>query len=173
MASRKRSSEPRRGNARDAQPKRSERHNRGEGRFERRLDGHLIVSDYATSERMKGVRTRDTKPELRVRELARALGLHYRVRNRDLPGSPDLANRKRGWAIFVHGCYWHRHPGCKKASTPSRNRAFWQAKFDANVARDARDMKELRAAGFRTLVIWECETKGPDEPVLAKLRVLL
>ena len=87
------------------------------------------------------------------------LGHRYRVRNRDLPGSPDVANRSRRWAVFVHGCYWHRH-GCKATTTPKRNRAFWEAKFARNVERDAESAAALRKLGFTVVVVWECETKG-------------
>lgn len=76
-------------------------------------DGFTLEVDRETSERMAGVRQKGTKPELIVRRILRRLGIHYRVANRNLPGSPDLANRRRRWAMFVHGCFWHRHPGCR------------------------------------------------------------
>lgn len=109
---------------------------------------------------MANIRQQGTGPELAVRALARELGLHYRVKNRDLPGSPDLANRKRRWAIFVHGCYWHRHRGCPRTTTPTRNRAFWEAKFEANVLRDRRAVVALRRMGYRVVIVWECETRS-------------
>lgn len=126
-------------------------------------DGYRLVTDAATSARMAGVRRAGTAPELAVRRALTALGLRYRVANRDLPGSPDVANRARGWAVFVHGCYWHRHGGCGRASVPKRNVAFWTAKFAANVARDARARAALRRRGFRVLVIWECQTRRPRD----------
>lgn len=126
---------------------------------ERVVDGHRIVYDEKTAKRMGGIRQKDTLPEMTVRRALASVGLRYRIRNRDLPGSPDIANREHAWAIFVHGCYWHRHPGCSKATTPKRNRAFWDAKFAANVARDARSVAALRRRGYRVLTIWECETK--------------
>ena len=113
--------------------------------------------DDETSARMGRVRQKGTKPELIVRGLIYELGHRYRVENRDLPGSPDIANRTRGWAVFVHGCYWHRHAGCVKATTPRRNRAFWEDKFRANVERDRRALRALRREGYRTLVVWECQ----------------
>jgi DNA mismatch endonuclease (patch repair protein) len=125
---------------------------------ERVVDGHRIRFDEATSRRMAGIRQRDTKPEQLVRRALAALGLRFRTHNRDLPGSPDIANRAKRWAVFVHGCYWHRHSGCKRATTPKRNTAFWIAKFSANVARDARARRALVARGFRVLTIWECAT---------------
>jgi DNA mismatch endonuclease Vsr len=123
----------------------------------RMVDGHRIVVDDETSARMGRVRQKGTKPELIVRRLIHELGHRYRVDNRDLPGSPDIANRTRGWAVFVHGCYWHRHRGCSKATTPTRNRAFWTDKFETNVARDQRAVRDLRSMGYETLVVWECE----------------
>jgi len=124
------------------------------------LDGHWIVVDDQTSERMGRVRQKGTKPELIVRQIVHALGHRYRVDNRDLPGSPDIANRSRGWAVFVHGCYWHRHRGCSKTTTPTRNRSFWEDKFRANVARDMRAARELRRLGYRVIVVWECQCEG-------------
>ena len=121
------------------------------------VDGHRIVIDQETSARMGRVRQTGTKPELIVRRLIHELGHRYRVDNRDLPGSPDVANRSRGWALFLHGCYWHRHLGCNKATTPTRNRAFWMDKFEANVARDRRAIRDLRNMGYNTFVVWECQ----------------
>lgn len=120
----------------------------------------VLQIDPKTSARLGRVRQKDTAPELAVRRIANGMGMRYRLRNRDLPGSPDLANRSQGWAIFVHGCFWHRHSGCLRATTPKRNRAFWQAKFGANRARDQRVRSELRKMGFRTVVVWECETSS-------------
>lgn len=97
-----------------------------------------------------------------MRKVLYAMGVRFRVGNRDLPGSPDIANRSGQWAIFVHGCFWHAHRGCRRATVPKRNRAFWQAKFAANRARDARVVRELHRLGFRTLVIWECDAKRPE-----------
>ena len=131
-------------------------------RVERKLAGSAALrTDAETSARMGRVRQRDTEPELRVRRACRSLGLHYRTRNRDLPGSPDLANRSRRWAIFVHGCYWHRHAGCPKASTPHRNPEFWKAKFATNAERDRAAVMQLRKRGYLVLTIWQCETESP------------
>jgi DNA mismatch endonuclease (patch repair protein) len=111
-----------------------------------------------TSRRMASVRQKDTSAELVVRRLLTELGHRYRVRNQDLPGSPDIANRHRRWLIYVHGCFWHRHIGCGRASTPKTNREFWDSKFTANLARDSRCQREARELGYCTIVIWECET---------------
>lgn len=114
----------------------------------------------------------DTGPERIVRGILHALGLRFRLENRDLPGSPDIANRARRWAVFVHGCYWHQHEGCPRATVPKRNRAWWRAKFRANRKRDDRKRAELESAGYRSLVVWECETR--DEMALTRrLRRLL
>jgi DNA mismatch endonuclease Vsr len=120
-------------------------------------------TDAATSRRMAGIRRHSTTPELAVREALRELGASYRISNRDLPGSPDVANRRQRWAIYVHGCYWHRHPGCSRSTTPTRNRAAWETKFAANVARDGGKLAALEQLGFHVLTIWECETEGPED----------
>jgi len=111
---------------------------------------------------MSRVRGKNTTPEIRVRRAAHALGLRFRLHRKDLPGKPDLIFPKHRVAIFVHGCFWHRHPGCSKTSTPKSRKGFWQAKFDANVERDTRVAEELAALGWRVVTIWECETKRTD-----------
>lgn len=108
---------------------------------------------------MARVRGKDTAPELRVRRVAHRMGLRFRLHRKDLPGRPDLVLPKHRLAVFVHGCFWHRHPGCSRASTPSTREDFWQAKFDANIARDSRQVAELEALGWTVLVIWECGVK--------------
>ena len=114
-----------------------------------------------------------TKPEVEVARLLRSLGVHYRSQsqNADLPGKPDFANRRRGWAVFVHGCYWHQHGGCSRATIPKENREWWIAKFQANKERDARALDSISALGMRAEVVWECELRVP-EPVLRRLRAL-
>lgn len=125
--------------------------------IERALAPHgVLTTTAAISNRMAGVRRSGTDAERRVRKAATQAGLRYRLDNRDLPGSPDLANRRRKWAIFVHGCFWHRHEGCKRATTPKSNRAFWLAKFKRNQERDRRVEMELRARGYEVIVVWEC-----------------
>src|SRR5262245_18976846 len=106
-------------------------------RVEKALAGESILTTTAPiSGRMARSRQSGTTPELVVRQIATSAGLSYRLRNRDLPGSPDLANRSNKWAVFVHGCFWHRHAGCRRATMPKRNPSFWSAKFVANVQRD-------------------------------------
>ena len=135
-------------------------------RFKRATSGgpstHEFSTTAGTSRRMGKVRQRGTAPELIVRRAVRRIGLHYRLRNRDLPGSPDLANRSRRFAVFVHGCFWHQHLHCPRATVPKRNRGFWVAKFAANRARDDRSVEALRQLGYTVLVVWECETADPD-----------
>jgi DNA mismatch endonuclease, patch repair protein len=118
--------------------------------------------DSATSKRMARVRHSGTAAELMVRGLLYAQGLRYRVQNRDLPGSPDIANRSGKWAVFVHGCFWHAHNGCKRAAVPERNRALWEAKFERNRQRDDRVIQTLRAEGWNVVVVWECEMADLD-----------
>jgi DNA mismatch endonuclease (patch repair protein) len=131
-------------------------------------EGHLLEVDDVTSTRMANVRQRGTRPELVVRRAVHSLGHRYRLDNRDLEGNPDLANRIQRWAIFVHGCFWHRH-GCKASSTPSRNREFWQAKFARNIERDRHAIATLQALGYRVVVIWECQTKAGEDAVRVEL----
>ena len=118
---------------------------------------------------MSRVKSKDTVAELRVRRLAHSLGLRYRLHRRDLPGTPDLVFPKHRVVVFVHGCFWHRHPRCKKATTPRSRVQFWQSKFKRNVARDQQAVKDLEALGWAVAVIWECESKDEDT-VLACLR---
>lgn len=108
---------------------------------------------------MSRVKGRHTGPEMRVRHLAHALGLRFRLHRKDLPGTPDLVFPKHRVAMFVHGCFWHRHLGCRKASFPKSKTEYWQAKFDANMRRDALAVERLVALGWRVELIWECETK--------------
>lgn len=106
---------------------------------------------------MSRVRGKDTKPEWILRCGLHRLGFRYTLKNGHLPGSPDIVLPKYGAAIFVHGCFWHRHAGCKDSSTPKTNPEFWQSKFRENTARDRRVVRQLRSLGWRVLVVWECE----------------
>lgn len=109
------------------------------------------------SEIMARVRSKDTKPELVVRKQFHAAGLRYRLHHRGLPGRPDLAFPSRRIAVFVHGCFWHQHPHCPAAAPPKTRADFWREKLAANVRRDERVQEELRAVGWRPVVVWECE----------------
>nr|WP_245331029.1 DNA mismatch endonuclease Vsr [Mesorhizobium sophorae] len=112
---------------------------------------------------MSRVRSKDTSVEIRVRRAAHSIGLRYRLHRNDLPGKPDLVFPRFGLALFVHGCFWHRHPGCRKASTPKSREDFWAEKFDKNVRRDSDAVTALSGLGWRSAIIWECETRDPDE----------
>lgn len=118
---------------------------------------------------MSRIRGRNTGPELRLRSLLHRAGFRFRLHTKQLPGSPDVVLPKYQTAIFVHGCFWHRHPGCRNATMPSTRRDFWQEKFDANVSRDARNQAALEAAGWTVLTIWECELKADAEGVVRSL----
>jgi DNA mismatch endonuclease, patch repair protein len=118
---------------------------------------------------MAGVRQHDTSAEQLVRQILIRLGHRFRSENRDLPGSPDIANRSQQWAVFVHGCFWHRHSGCVRTTTPKRNRTFWEQKFVQNKRRDARALTALRKMGFRTLVVWECQVEKKESLVRRRI----
>ncbi len=106
---------------------------------------------------MSRVRSKDTGPELAVRKLVYGLGYRYRLHVAELPGRPDLVFSRRRKAIFVHGCFWHRHVGCDLATMPKSRVAFWEEKFNANIRRDKRQIAALRRLGWSVLVIWQCE----------------
>ena len=131
-----------------------------------------IVDRRRRSEMMAGIRGRDTAPERAVRRIAHRMGLRFRLHRKDLPGRPDLVFPRHRLVVFVHGCFWHRHEGCRYASTSKSRIAFWTEKFAANVARDARQEAALRALGWRVLVIWECET-GHEAAVERRLAGLI
>lgn len=116
---------------------------------------------------MRAVRREDTTPELSVRRIAHKLGFRFRLHRKDLPGSPDIIFPKHRLCLFVHGCFWHRHHGCRKATTPKSNAAFWMDKFARNVERDGRKVEALRALGWKVAVVWECQSK--DETVVESI----
>ncbi len=128
-----------------------------------------VVSKEVRSKIMRAVGQRDTSAELAVRRLLTSLEFRYRVRNRNLPGSPDLANRARFWALFVNGCFWHGHKHCMKTKSgrsprvPASNRGYWQRKILENRRRDARKCRELRARGFTVALVWECQLTDPEK----------
>jgi DNA mismatch endonuclease (patch repair protein) len=111
---------------------------------------------------MARFRSKDTKPEIITRKILHALGYRFRLHRKDLPGKPDIVLPKHRAVIFVHGCFWHRHHGCRTSVVPKTNPEFWQNKFDYNTTRDALAQEKLRGAGWRVLVVWECETKCKD-----------
>ena len=130
-----------------------------------------IVDRKRRSAMMACIGGRDTAPELAVRRIAHRMGLRFRLHCKDLPGRPDLVFPKHRLVVFVHGCFWHRHEGCRYASTPKSRTTFWMPKLAANVARDRRQEAALQALGWRVLVIWGCET-GDRMAVERKLAAL-
>jgi DNA mismatch endonuclease (patch repair protein) len=117
------------------------------------------VDSSTRSRIMASVGTRDTAPEMCVRRFLHAQGFRFRLHAKDLPGRPDIVLPKYKAVVFVHGCFWHQHPGCHKATVPASNRAFWLDKFDQNAARDAGNVRRLRRLGWRVIVLWECEVR--------------
>lgn len=121
-----------------------------------------IVDPATRSKIMASIRGKNTKPELKVRRGLHQLGMRFRLHRRDLPGSPDLVFPKYRVALFVHGCFWHRHDSCRLAYTPCANSQKWGEKFKANVERDRRQFSQLQQAGWRVFVIWECALRVND-----------
>ena len=119
-----------------------------------------IVDKKTRSRMMSHIRGKDTKPELVLRTALHKRGLRYRLHVQGLPGKPDLVFPRYRAVIFVNGCFWHRHSGCRYASVPSSNSEFWKEKFEQNVTRDRYNRKMLLEAGYRVLVVWECETRA-------------
>lgn len=133
-----------------------------------------IVDRQTRSRMMSRIRGNNTKPETRLRKALHARGFRFRLNVRTLPGTPDIVLPKWNAVIFVHGCFWHRHPGCLKSTTPTTNVDFWKRKFAANVARDARALSELHERNWRTVVVWECAiTPIVHEDVLQKISAFL
>ena len=122
----------------------------------RSLAGEPI--DPQRSALMARVRDKDSKPELAVRRLVHRLGYRFRLHNRKLPGTPDLVFPRLRKAIFVHGCFWHRHRGCVRTTSPKTRAAFWADKFKTNIQRDKGKKRQLKGLGWDVLVVWECET---------------
>jgi DNA mismatch endonuclease (patch repair protein) len=116
---------------------------------------------------MARIRARDTKPEIALRRALRSRGIGYRLVAKDLPGRPDVVFRGARLAVFVHGCFWHRHPGCRKATTPKSSVEFWQAKFQRNAARDVRNVRDLEAMGWAVGIVWECEVLDENDLALS------
>lgn len=122
---------------------------------------------------MSKVRGKNTKPEELVRSLLHRLGFRFRLHRKDLPGTQDIVLPKHRVVIFVHGCFWHRHHGCKKATTPQTNKDFWEKKLARNVERDMEVSARLMQNGWRVLVVWECELKNPIDLSARLLREIV
>ena len=118
-----------------------------------------VVSREMRSRMMSGIRGKDTKPELTVRKALFAAGFRFRLHRRDLPGVPDVVLPRKRVAIFVNGCFWHMHAGCKNAKLPSSRQDFWREKLERNIERDKKNIDALIDLGWRVLVVWECSTR--------------
>jgi len=121
-----------------------------------------IVTAEHRSKIMSMIKGKNTKPEMVVRSVCHEMGLRYRLHRKDLPGKPDLVFPKHRLCIFVHGCFWHRHPGCKYAYTPKSRLDFWLPKLARNVERDLAAQQALQALGWRVAIVWECHTKDRE-----------
>ena len=117
---------------------------------------------------MSRIRSKDTKPEIVFRKRLHSLGYRYSLHKKDLPGKPDLYLRKYNLAIFIHGCFWHRHKGCSRCTLPSQNKEYWTAKFKKNVDHDKKVYKELKRQNMNLLIFWECEIKPKKMDILQK-----
>jgi DNA mismatch endonuclease (patch repair protein) len=119
---------------------------------------------------MSRIKGTNTRPETELRKALHRLGLRFRLHDRDLPGRPDIVLSRWKAVIFVHGCFWHQHQGCRYATMPATRPEFWSAKFEANKARDERSLTELKALGWRTAIVWECALRrGGDSNAAANL----
>jgi DNA mismatch endonuclease (patch repair protein) len=130
-----------------------------------------MLDQFSPAERsriMRAVKSGDTTPEMIVRRLVHGLGYRFRLQNRALPGSPDLVLPRLGKAIFVHGCFWHRHACAAGQSTPVTRVDYWQAKFHRNVLRDRSNLRKLRRLGWSVLVVWECQTGARKREALQR-----
>jgi DNA mismatch endonuclease (patch repair protein) len=121
---------------------------------------------------MSRIRSKDTIAEKRIRSLLHRMGYRFRLHRADLPGSPDIVLKKQNLIIFCHGCFWHQHPGCKRASIPKTNKDYWIPKLRRNVERFKEHKEQLIEMGWRVEVIWECETKNPEK-LARKLKSIL
>lgn len=117
------------------------------------------LSPEQRSRNMAAVKGKDTRPEIRVRKMLHNLGYRFRLHRKDLPGKPDIVLPKHRLCFFVHGCFWHQHPGCKRSTIPESNKDFWLTKFEGTRKRDIQAKNELEKLGWHVCVIWECETK--------------
>lgn len=122
-----------------------------------------IVDQQTRSRMMAGIRGKNTKPELLLRRALHAHGFRFRIHSSKVHGRPDIVLPKHRAVIFVHGCFWHRHEGCRYTTSPSTRPEFWQAKFEANVARDSAVRTTLLESGWRVATVWECALRKPDQ----------
>ena len=116
---------------------------------------------------MSRIRSKNTKPELIVRKALTDLGMRYRLHDKKIPGKPDIVNRKNNFVIFINGCFWHQHKGCKRSNTPKSNTEYWIKKLERNVNKQDADIVELEGIGLNVFTIWECQTK--DEHTITEI----
>ena len=114
------------------------------------------------SKNMAAIKSKNTKPEIKVRKVLHSMGYRFRLHSKNLPGSPDIVLPKYKTVIFVHGCFWHRHENCKYASTPKTRQEFWNKKFTENIKRDKLNQENLSSKGWKIIIVWECEIKDKD-----------
>ena len=121
------------------------------------------------SRNMSAIKSKNTKPEIKVRKVLHSMGYRFRLHSKDLPGSPDIVLPKFKTVIFVHGCFWHRHENCKYASTPKTRQEFWNKKFKENINRDNLNQANLSLKGWKIIIIWECQLKGDIKKLIREL----
>ncbi len=122
-----------------------------------------VFSEKKRSDIMSRIGQKDTKPEIIVRRLLHKMGYRFRLHRKDLPGTPDIVLPKYHKVVFVHGCFWHGHEGCRRAHLPETNREFWEVKINKNRDRDAKVMESLQSMGWGCLVVWQCQIKNREE----------
>lgn len=120
------------------------------------------VSKERRSWNMARIHSNDTRPEIQVRSILHRMGYRFRLHNQRLPGKPDIVLARHRIVIFVHGCFWHQHKNCRRANMPKSNQAYWKAKLQRNLRRDATNLRVLRSLGWRPIVVWECELRDPS-----------
>ena len=128
------------------------------------------ISEERRSWNMSRIKSKNTKPECIIRSLLHRMGYRFRIHRKDLPGNPDIVMPKYNTVIFVHGCFWHRHKNCKRATTPKSNVEYWGNKFSKNIKRDITYQKELKSLGWKVLVVWECELNKNIEMIANKIQ---
>lgn len=111
---------------------------------------------------MSLIKSKDTKPEVIVRSIVHRLGFRFRLHKSGLPGSPDIVLKKYKTVIFVHGCFWHQHKGCKRSNIPKTNQKYWIPKLERNLERDRINKRDLKKDGWKVIVLWECQMRDPE-----------
>ena len=130
------------------------------------------LSKAERSQNMSKIRGKDTGPERQVRSLLHRAGYRFRLHVKTFPGKPDIVMPRHRAVVFVHGCFWHRHQGCKIASTPKTHRKFWAEKFARNVANDRKHVRRLRRLGWKVLIVWECQLRRPEQVLTRLMKIL-